>query len=77
MSDEHENDNDERDLPEYWWWNMGDDDMLAMLAMITKEGAKNLKLRFYPETELLELVDEDGEPCGSYNQSHTCPPSCE
>lgn len=63
--------------PRYWWWNCSD--LLDMFAMVTKEGADNLRLEFHPndEGEELKLVDQDREPCGSYNFSHTCPPHCD
>jgi hypothetical protein len=64
-------------MDRYWWWNGSD--LLDLFGMVTKEGAQNLRLEFHPKDDgaELKLVDrETGEPCGTYNFGHTCPPNC-
>ena len=60
----------------FWWWNCSD--LLDLFAMVTKEGADNLRLEFHPNREMsLVLVDRrTDEPCGEYNISHECPIDC-
>lgn len=60
----------------YVWWDL--EDLMPMLAMIMLVGAQNLRLEYHEgEEESLVLVDrETGEQCGSYDESHVCPPDC-
>ena len=60
----------------YVWWHCSD--LMDLFAMVVKEGADHLRLEYHEgDTESLKLVSEEtGEPCGSYNLSHTCPPNC-
>lgn len=63
----------------YYWWNCTDLADEGLFDMIVREGADNLRLEHHPgEEKSLKLIDKrTGEPCGSYNVSHTCPPDCD
>lgn len=68
-------------MDKYVWWNVSELQEQGLFAMILSEGAKNLRLEFHRrhedgENRLVLVSAESGEPCGSYNVSHTCPPDC-
>lgn len=62
----------------YYWWSGKDLLENGFLGMIMSEGANNVRVEFHPQTRNLIVKDaETGEVCGTYNESHTCPPDCE
>ena len=68
-------------MDKFIWWNCSDLQEQGLFAMLLSAGADHLRLEFHRKHEdgdnRLILVDRDsGEPCGSYNVSHTCPPDC-
>jgi hypothetical protein len=59
------------------WWDGKDLNENGFLEMLMAEGANNLRVEFHHQSSDLVLVDKrTGEVCGTYNQSHTCPPDC-
>jgi hypothetical protein len=64
-------------MDHYYWWKGSDLLENGFLTMILKEGAENLRIDFHPQDGMLVIKDAaTGEVCGTYNQSHTCPPDC-
>lgn len=62
-------------MDRFHWWNV--DELEDLLAMIVREGAAHLILKFDPKTEMFQLIDKrTGDVCGTYNETHTCPPDC-
>lgn len=79
-------DDKKKGRPRFWWWKINDliDEGLfdAMFRPGWRDHLKDemihgrLEHRPHDGAESLILIDEEGTPCGEYNNSHECPIDC-
>lgn len=70
----------------HWWWevaDLADEGLHIVYDDEVQAEPDDLRLAFYPrhpdydgEPRIILVDKRTGEPCGSYNVSHTCPPDC-
>ena len=71
-----------RVIPDYYWFEGSD--IKDLFETVEKEGIDNIRLKAFPGLDengfpdlWFEVVEKStGEPCGTYNASHPCPPFC-
>lgn len=58
-----------------YWWNVSDLVNNGLVDMLNS--AEAARMEFDPKTALIVVKDRDGNVCGTYNESHLCPPDCD
>ena len=71
-----------RTVVDFYWFEGAD--LKDMFEMIDTAGADNIRLKAFPGLDEKGFPDlwfevqekSTGDPCGTYNASHPCPPFC-